>query len=314
MLWLHLLTAIVDGHRKRKETCIEANMIHVCLKHLQGGSAPNDTRTKPLFLQWLCLCLGKLVSFIVSNLGTLLFRDIGEDEYDDDENVGAEISIVKSLLNVVSDGSPLVRPELAVCFRRAIGSPLVRAEFAVGGLFVWPLLQDLGDSIEAFAQTLNHSTDSSIAARKSKYMKGWEFDSIAQASKGLMSWFPGTPYEALLLEHHLNYMIHENILNNGALLDDVSLCSRNSSLNDQTEALKVQYRSIIPIILDFVYNLGTIAISGTKEFMEAIIFKSLTDKSKLEGQPKLFIYIIPDKATNTLTIVDSGVGMTKAAE
>lgn len=53
-------------------------------------------------------------------LGTLLdvgfdsSRDGGDDERDDDEKVGAEISIVKSLLNVVSDGSPLVRAELAV--------------------------------------------------------------------------------------------------------------------------------------------------------------------------------------------------------
>lgn len=53
-------------------------------------------------------------------LGTLLdvgfdsSRDVGDEEHDDDEKVVAEISIVKSLLNVVSDGSPLVRAELAV--------------------------------------------------------------------------------------------------------------------------------------------------------------------------------------------------------
>jgi len=38
----------------------------------------------------------------------------------------------------------------------------------------------------------------------------------------------------------------------------------------------------------------------------------LTDKSKLESQPELFIHIVPDKTNNTLTIVDSGIGMTKA--
>jgi len=38
----------------------------------------------------------------------------------------------------------------------------------------------------------------------------------------------------------------------------------------------------------------------------------LTDKSKLESQPELFIHIIPDKTNNTLTIIDSGIGMTKA--
>ena len=53
-------------------------------------------------------------------LGTLLdvgieSRDIGGNgECDDDEKVRAENSIVESLLNVVSDGSPLVRAEVAI--------------------------------------------------------------------------------------------------------------------------------------------------------------------------------------------------------
>ena len=49
----------MDGHRRGQEACIEAHLIQVCLKHLQG-STPNDAQTEPLFLQWLCLCLGKL--------------------------------------------------------------------------------------------------------------------------------------------------------------------------------------------------------------------------------------------------------------
>ncbi|KAL8039000.1 hypothetical protein ABFX02_10G006900 [Erythranthe guttata] len=54
-----VLAVIVDGHRRGQETCIEAGLIHVCLKHLQCSS-PNDAQTEPLFLQWICLCLGKL--------------------------------------------------------------------------------------------------------------------------------------------------------------------------------------------------------------------------------------------------------------
>lgn len=38
----------------------------------------------------------------------------GDEECDDDEKLRAEISIVKSLLSVASDGSPLVRAEVAV--------------------------------------------------------------------------------------------------------------------------------------------------------------------------------------------------------
>lgn len=38
----------------------------------------------------------------------------GDDECDDDDKFRAEVSIVKSLLSVASDGSPLVRAEVAV--------------------------------------------------------------------------------------------------------------------------------------------------------------------------------------------------------
>lgn len=46
--------------------------------------------------------------------------------------------------------------------------------------------------------------------------------------------------------------------------------------------------------------------------LDKIRFESLTDKSKLDAQPELFIHIIPDKTNNSLSIIDSGIGMTKA--
>ncbi|XP_010256971.1 PREDICTED: regulatory-associated protein of TOR 1 [Nelumbo nucifera] len=152
-----VLAVIVDGHRRGQEACIKADLIHICLKHLQLA-IPHDAQTEPLLLQWLCLCLGKLWedfpeaqivglqadapatcipllsepqpevrASAVFALGTLLdvgselFRDGvgGDEECDDDEKVRAEINIVKSLLlNVVSDGSPLVRVEVAVALAR----------------------------------------------------------------------------------------------------------------------------------------------------------------------------------------------------
>ncbi|KAK7294811.1 hypothetical protein RJT34_17708 [Clitoria ternatea] len=150
-----VLAVIVDGHRRGQEACVEAGLIHVCLKHLQS-SCPNDSQTEPLFLQWLCLCLGKLWedfteaqtiglqedatsifapllsepqpevrASAVFALGTLLdvgfdsCRSVGGDEEcDDDDKFRAEVSIVKSLLCVASDGSPLVRAEVAVALAR----------------------------------------------------------------------------------------------------------------------------------------------------------------------------------------------------
>ncbi|KAI8029993.1 Heat shock protein 90-4 [Camellia lanceoleosa] len=46
--------------------------------------------------------------------------------------------------------------------------------------------------------------------------------------------------------------------------------------------------------------------------LDKIRFESLIDKSKLDAQPELVIHIIPDKTNNTLTIIDSAIGMTKA--
>ncbi|CAL9029376.1 unnamed protein product [Prunus brigantina] len=43
--------------------------------------------------------------------------------------------------------------------------------------------------------------------------------------------------------------------------------------------------------------------------LDKIRFESMTDKSKLNGQLELFI---PNKNNNALTIIDNGIGMTKA--
>ncbi|GMH10001.1 hypothetical protein Nepgr_011842 [Nepenthes gracilis] len=151
-----VLAVIVDEHRRGQRACIEAGLLHVCLKHLLA-STPNDAQTEPLFVQWLCLCLGKMwEDFIEAQiiglradapsicasllsgpqpevrasaafaLGTLLdvgfdsSRDGvgGDEDFDDDEKLRAENNIIKSLLGVVSDGSPLVRAEVAVALAR----------------------------------------------------------------------------------------------------------------------------------------------------------------------------------------------------
>merc|ERR1711991_1290850 len=45
--------------------------------------------------------------------------------------------------------------------------------------------------------------------------------------------------------------------------------------------------------------------------LDKIRYQSLTDASVLDAEPNLEIHGIPDKANNTLTIEDSGIGMTK---
>ena len=52
-------------------------------------------------------------------------------------------------------------------------------------------------------------------------------------------------------------------------------------------------------------------ISNASDALDKIRYQSLTDSSALDGQPEMRINLIPDKENGTLTIEDTGIGMTK---